>query len=69
MQLNGPGTRTEASLGLYNNLGQLLTTRGIRLMPGQNNQVEISTTGLAAGVYILRLTGPSLNAVRRVVIE
>jgi subtilase family serine protease len=69
VQLSGPGTRTEASLGLYNNLGQLLTTRGIILMPGQQNQVAIPTTGLAAGVYILRLTGPSLNAVRRVVVE
>jgi subtilase family serine protease len=69
MQFSGPGTRTEVSLGLYNNLGQLLTTRGIRLTPGQNNQVEIPTMGLAAGVYMLRLTGPSLNAVRRVVLE
>ncbi|RZL12900.1 MAG: T9SS type A sorting domain-containing protein [Hymenobacter sp.] len=69
VQLSGPGPRTEASLGLYNNLGQLLATGGVALLPGQQNQVEIPTTGLAAGVYLLRLTGPSLNAVRRVVVE
>jgi subtilase family serine protease len=69
VQFSGSGARTEASLGLYNNLGQLLTTRGLVLGPGQANEVEISTAGLAAGVYILRLTGPNLAAVRRVVVD
>jgi subtilase family serine protease len=69
VQFSGPGTRAEAALTLYNSVGQVVVTRSLALVPGQRNQAELSTTGLAAGVYMLRLTGPSLNAVRRVVVE
>lgn len=69
VQLSGQGTRAEAALALYNSLGQVVSSRSLALVPGQRNQAEVPTTGLAAGVYVLRLTGPSLNAVRRVVVE
>ncbi|RZL15723.1 MAG: hypothetical protein EOO62_03220 [Hymenobacter sp.] len=69
VQFGGTGIRTEASLGLYSALGQLLSTQNLVLAPGQRNQMEIATAGLAPGIYILRLTGPGLNAVRRVVVD
>jgi subtilase family serine protease len=69
VQFRGPGTRTEATLVLYNSVGQVIFTQSLMLAPGQRNQTEVSTAGLAPGVYVLRLTGPSLNAVRRVVVE
>lgn len=69
VQLSGPGAPTEAALVLYNSLGQPVATRQLPLVPGGRNQAELPTTGLAAGVYILRLTGPGLHATRRVVIE
>jgi subtilase family serine protease len=69
VQLSGLAQRTEATLGLYNSLGQLVAARSLTLLPGRSNQAELPTAGLAAGIYIMRLTGLNLNATRRVVIE
>ena len=69
VQLSGTGARAEASLALYNSLGQAVRTQNLPLAPGRSNQTELPTAGLAAGVYVLRLTGPGLNATRRIVIE
>jgi subtilase family serine protease len=69
VQLSGADAHAEASLALYNSLGQVARTQTLALMPGRSNQTELPTAGLAAGVYVLRITGPSLNATRRVVIE
>jgi subtilase family serine protease len=69
VQLSGASARAEASLALYNSLGQVARTQTLALAPGRSNQTELPTAGLAAGVYVLRITGPSLNATRRVVIE
>ncbi|MGI4759121.1 MAG: CARDB domain-containing protein [Janthinobacterium lividum] len=68
VQLSGPGPRVEATLALYNSLGQAVATRRLAPLPS-GSQAELPTTGLAAGIYILRLTGPGLNATRRVVVE
>ena len=69
VQLSGVGTRTDATLTLRNSLGQLVATRSLALLPGRLNQLELETTGLATGVYLLQLTGTDLNATRRVVID
>jgi subtilase family serine protease len=69
VQFRGLGTRTDAALALYNSLGQVVCTQSLALAPGQRNQAEVPTAGLAPGVYVLRLTGIGLNAVRRVVVE
>ncbi|MGI4819720.1 MAG: CARDB domain-containing protein [Janthinobacterium lividum] len=69
VQLSGAGTRADATLALYNSMGQRVSTQVVRLIPGATNQAAIQTAGLATGVYILRLTGPGLNATRRVVVE
>ena len=69
VQLSGPGARTEAAVVLCNSLGQVVATQALALAPGHRNQVDIPTAGLAAGVYVLRLTGPGVGAVRRVVVN
>ncbi|MFD1873462.1 CARDB domain-containing protein [Hymenobacter bucti] len=69
VQFSGAGIRTEAALILYNSMGQEVFSQSLALAPGQRNQAAVSTANLAAGVYILHLTGPGLNAVRRVVVE
>lgn len=69
VQLSGLGTRGEATLTLLNSLGQQVATQALTLLPGRLNQAEIDTRGLAAGMYLLRLTGPELNATRRLVVE
>jgi hypothetical protein len=61
IQLSGAGTRADATLALYNSMGQRLSTQALRLVLGATNQVTIQTNGLATGVYILRLTGPGLK--------
>lgn len=67
VQLTGPGLRTEATLALYNSLGQVVATQ--RLAPGRSSQAELPTAGLAAGVYVVRLVGPDLHATSRVIVE
>ncbi|MDO7885264.1 CARDB domain-containing protein [Hymenobacter cheonanensis] len=69
VQLSGPGPQAEATLTLCNSLGQAVRTQSLSLLPGRSQQAELPTAGLAAGVYLLRLTGPGLNATRRVIIE
>jgi subtilase family serine protease len=69
VQLSGLGTRCDATLTLLNSLGQLMVTRPLALAPGRINQTDIETTGLAAGVYLLHLSGTNLNVTRRVVVE
>ncbi|MFC7667420.1 T9SS type A sorting domain-containing protein [Hymenobacter humi] len=46
-----------------------MRTQPLPLSAARANQAEVATQNLAPGVYTLRLTGPSLNASRRVVIE
>jgi subtilase family serine protease len=69
VQLSGQGPRSEATLTLLNGLGQQVATQQLTLLPGRLNQADIDTRGLAAGVYLLRLTGPELNATHRLVVE
>jgi subtilase family serine protease len=69
VQLSGLGARAEATLTLYNSLGQAVATRPLALVPGRPNRAELPTTGLAAGVYVLSITGPDLHATRRLVID
>jgi subtilase family serine protease len=69
VQLSGLGSPAETTLALYNSLGQAVATRQLALLPGLGAQAELPTTGLAPGMYILRLTGPGLHATRRVVVE
>jgi subtilase family serine protease len=69
VQLSGAGMRADATLALYDSMGQRVSTQALKLLPGSPNQAEIQTAGLATGVYMLRITGPDLNATRRVVIE
>lgn len=67
VRLSRVGVNCAAELSLYNALGQQV--RSLPLAAGRANQAELSTQNLATGVYILRLTGPSLSVTRRVVIE
>lgn len=69
VQASGSGPRLEAALALYNTLGQVVATGRLPLLPGQSTQAELPTAGLAAGVYVLRITAPGLSATRRVVVE
>jgi subtilase family serine protease len=69
VELSGLGATCAATLTLRNSLGQLVANRSLALAPSRRNQVEIPTQGLATGVYILQLTGPDLNVVRRIVVE
>jgi subtilase family serine protease len=69
VELSGAGTTCVASIELYNALGQRVRTQPLPLSAGRANQAEVATQHLAPGVYTLRLTGPNLNASRRVVIE
>jgi len=67
VQLSAAEPQFGSELALYNELGQQVGSQ--KLSPGHLGQAELSTTGLAAGVYTLRLTGPSLHTTRRVVIK
>ena len=69
VQLTGVGATCTAAVDLFNALGQRMSTQQLQLGTGRANQAEISTRGLATGVYVLHLTGPNLNVTRRVVIE
>lgn len=69
LQLSGAGTTCTASVDLYNGLGQRMRTQSLQLGAGRANQAEVMTQNLAAGVYVLRLTGAGLSVTRRVVIE
>ena len=69
VRLSTAGPQTSVALTLYTSQGQRIATQSMALAPGQPGQAEFSTAGLAAGVYVLYLSGPSLHAVRRVVVE
>ncbi|GAB3852619.1 hypothetical protein GCM10028822_20540 [Hymenobacter terrigena] len=69
VQFTGVGANCAASVDLFNALGQRVSTQQMQLGTGRSNQAEISTRGLATGVYVLHLTGTNLNVTRRVVIE
>jgi subtilase family serine protease len=69
VQLSSRSTRGNATVALYTTMGQVVATHGLALVPNRTNQTTFQTTGLATGVYILRITGPDLNVTRRVVIE
>ncbi|GAB3581932.1 CARDB domain-containing protein [Hymenobacter daeguensis] len=69
VQLSGAGTTNAASVELYNALGQRVLVQAMPLSAGRANQAELSTQGLATGVYTLRLTGKGMSVTRRVVIE
>jgi subtilase family serine protease len=69
VQLSSRSTRGNATVALYTSMGQVVATHGLALVPNRTNQTTFQTTGLATGVYILRITGPDLNVTRRVVIE
>ncbi|WP_035567849.1 CARDB domain-containing protein [Hymenobacter sp. IS2118] len=69
VQLSGAGTPGQATLDLYNALGQRVRSQPLPLGTGRANEAEIATQNLATGVYMVRLSGPGLNVTRRVVIE
>lgn len=69
VQLSGAGQPGEATLALFNSVGQLVSTQALTLSPARQNEVQVPTTGLATGVYVLRLSGNDLNVVRRIVVE
>ncbi|MBO2012402.1 CARDB domain-containing protein [Hymenobacter negativus] len=69
VQLSGAGTTNAAVVELYNALGQRVLTQNMQLSAGRANQAELSTQGLATGVYTLRLTGKDMSVTRRVVID
>ncbi|RZK58424.1 MAG: T9SS type A sorting domain-containing protein, partial [Hymenobacter sp.] len=69
VQLSGAGQPGAATLTLHNSLGQLVASRALTLASGRLNATELSTAGLATGVYVLRVSGTNLNVVRRVVVE
>ncbi|RAK66795.1 CARDB domain-containing protein [Hymenobacter edaphi] len=68
VEFAGNGTAPAASLALYNSLGQLVSEQRTTLR-GNAAPVSISTTGLARGVYTLRITGEKLNATRQVIVD
>jgi hypothetical protein len=67
VQFNAAEPQLSSELALYNGMGQWVGSQ--KLSPGPFGQAELSTIGLAAGVYMLRLTGPNLHTTRRVVIK
>lgn len=67
VQLSAAEPQPGSELALFNGLGQQVGSQA--LGPGRFSQAELPTAGLAAGVYVLRLTGPGLRATRRVVIR
>ena len=69
VQLSPPGAPAEVTLVLFTSQGQQVATQRLTLTPGQPGQAEFSTAGLAAGMYLLSLSGPGLHTVRRVVVE
>lgn len=69
VRLSTAGPQTGVTLALYTSQGQRIATQNLALVPGQPGQAEFSTASLAAGVYVLYLSGPGLHAVRRVVVE
>lgn len=69
VQLSTAGPQIGVTLALYTSQGQRIATQNLALVPGQPGQAEFATAGLAAGVYVLYLSGPGLHAVRRVVVE
>ncbi len=69
VQLSGPGLSAGLRLALYNSQGQQVATQALASAPGGGGQAEFSTGGLAAGVYVLHLTGTGLHAAQRVIIE
>jgi hypothetical protein len=69
VRLDGNGPAGPATVELYNTLGQRVHTQPLVLSPTRANRAEISTQGLATGVYTLRLTGTGLSVTRRVLIN
>ncbi|AMR28645.1 hypothetical protein A0257_17100 [Hymenobacter psoromatis] len=68
VRLSTAGPQLAVALTLYTAQGQRIATQSLALVPGQPGQAEFSTAGLAAGVYVLYLSGSGLHAVRRVVV-
>ena len=69
VRLDGSGPTGPATVELYNSLGQRVQSQPLLLSAARANRAEISTQGLASGVYTLRLTGTGLRVTRRVLIH
>lgn len=69
VRLSTAGPQAGVTLALYTSQGQRIATQNLALEPGHPGQADFSTASLAAGVYVLYLSGPGLHAVRRVVVE
>ncbi|TDN37400.1 CARDB domain-containing protein [Hymenobacter sp. UV11] len=69
VRLSTAGPQKAITLALYTSQGQRIATQNLALVPDLPAQAEFSTASLAAGVYVLYLSGPGLHAVRRVVVE